>query len=340
MKKKTIYILVVLSVLLLFANVVLNIVNKPEPQIAKAETDAAEIDSLFVHAIYKFNLDSSWITQVPINSSQYDSLRNVYRIKLPGDLRPATILLELKNAFQNYPVDLISDEKVVNATTTLNILSNDKLKLQSAISVETELERPHTKLSFIITNYEELNQSRKESLFYSMIPYSILLVPSIETDSTIIKLNDYKKSYSLFIDDDIDEDKYKLASDFSKTRLKEAVRYLSRNYSMADLFIVNDKSSIFNSAIFNFIRDEFTSREVKLYRLNDFISLPDNYDEALSLLKFYLESGVGEKGKIIVTNANIFYESNEILLEAKKRGTKFYRPNEIIQINQSMSNSN
>lgn len=333
MKKKTIYILIVISVILLLTNVVVNWLNKKEPAQKDREEKISVIDSLFNNTISKFNLDSTWIKSIPINSSQYDSLKMIYRIQLPNDLRPAVVLLELKNTFQDLPLKLVSDEKIVNAQTTLNILSNDKLKLQATFSVENEFERKHAKFSFILTNFSGMDFEKREELYYSIIPFSVLLNPSSESDSLIGQLFEFKKTYSILIEDGIEDDNYKLEAGLSKTRLKESVRYISWNYPSAELFIINDKSNLFSSAIFNFIQDEFSLRKIKLHIMNDLIAIPPNTEEAESLMKFYLESSVGEKGKIILIDAGIFNQLLDLLNTAKQKGAKFYSPIELEKSN-------
>ena len=338
MKKNLIYILVGVSVALLIANLIINLVNKKPPVEEKPETSTEVVDSLFNHSISKFNLDSTWVEVIAINSNQYDSLEQVYKIKLPSDLRPTIILQELKNDFMNFPVELISDEKIVNGYTTLNVFSNDYLKLQATFTIDTELERAHSKISFIITGFEESDEQTKLNLLHSVLPFSVLMLPSAQSDSLLEDIKEYKKTYSVLIDDGIEDEKYDLETDFSKTHLKESVRYITWNYPIADLFIIDNKSELFQSAIFNFVKDEFVSRDIILYSLSDFITLPKNLEEAKSLTNFYIESNVDKTGKIILVDARIFRELENELLSAKKRGTKFYSPNELININVKLGN--
>lgn len=330
----------ILTVCLLLTNILLSWINKKEPAPRNPEAKIVLIDSLFNVAISKFNLDSTWIKSIPINSNQYDSLNTVYRIKLPNDLRPAVVLLEITELFSDLPVDLISDEKAPNAETTLNILSNEKLKLQATFSVDNDIERKHSNFAFVVTDISAIDKETELNMYHSVIPFSVLIKPSTDKDSLLRKISEFKKSYSVLIDDGIEEDNFKLEPGLSKTRLKESVRYITWTFPSAELFVVNDKSSLFHSAIFNFIRDEFKARDTQLYLLNDFITLAHNYDEAESLLKFYLESGIGKKGKIVFMRADVFNQLNKLLLNAKQRGTKFYSPVELLNLNSQPAVSN
>jgi hypothetical protein len=340
MKKKFVYILVGLTVILLLINLIINWTTKSNSNPKTPEAKSTLIDSLFKESISKFNLDSNWVEIVAINSRQYDSLSQVYKIKLPGDLRPAVVLQELKEDFSDIPVKLISDEKVVNGYTTLNILSNDYLKLQASIKVENQLERPHSKFAFVLKDFYETDEDAKTLLYHSIIPFSILLVPSEQSDSLLKEIDDFKKTYSILIDDGIDTPNYALETKFTKTHLKESIRYISWGYPAAEIYTVNDKSELFNSAVFNFIKDEFTGRSITLYALSDFTTLPSNISEAKSLLNFYQESSIGKAGKIIMVPSKIFVELQNELLKMKKRGTRFYSPRELISLNAKTNTTN
>jgi|GEM_PF-2126903 len=341
MKKKIIYILVSLSVLLLLTNLIMNLsTQKKSIDESKPEINSNLIDSLFLQTIATFNLDDSWLKKVPISSRAYDSLKHVYRITLPGDLRPAVVLLQINNIYANLPVELISDEKIVNSNTTLNIFSNDILKLQASFQVKSEFIRDHASFSLLINNFSQLNDEKMEVIFRTTLPLNILLKPSAQSDSLIRKISSNKKTYSILIDDEIDGNNYLLKPELSKKRLRESIRYISWNYPDAQLYIIDDKSKLFNSAVYNFVRDEFSTRNIELLPLNNFINISSNYEEALSLLKFYLESGIGKHGKLVLIHADIFSRLESFLLVNKQSGTKFYSPSEMMRINSEMKQAN
>jgi len=341
MKKKIIYFLVSISVLLLLTNLVINLSTQKEiAEDANPEVNKTLIDSLFLQTLSKFNLSETWIKKVPISSRSYDSLNHVYRITLPGDLRPAVVLLQINNAYTNLPVELISDEKIINSNTTLNIFSNDILKLQSSFQVKNELVREHASFSFIIDNFSQLDEEQINKIFYSTIPANILITPSIQSDSLLRKITTNKKTYSVLINNEIENDNYLLKPELSKKRLRESIRYIAWNYPDAQLYIIDDNSKLFNSAVFNFVRDEFAARNINLFPLKDFITISSNYNDAVSLLKFYLESGIGKQGKFIILNSKTFYELENFLIENKQRGTKYYSPTELMEINSSLERVN
>lgn len=330
MRKNLIYIMITLAVLLLVGNMILKRSTDEVPEEKTIdEISTAEIENIFLSTIDLFNLDSSWVKKVHIKSQHYDSLQFVYKIELPSDLPPVLVLRSLREYFMKLPVDLISDEKTINGNTTLNFLSNDELKLQVSFNINEKIYRKHAELAIIISDVEELKENELSKILRSIIDLSFLLKPSVESDTLINTLSKFEKSYSILISDDAGTSIYSMKPNDTKTKLTEAVRYINWNYPAAQLHLIDNSSSLFNSASFNFVRDEFKKRNMNLRPLNELNQLPKEIDEAASLLSFYIESGLGKEGRILVIPASLFNNLESILLEAKRRGSKFYSPNEL-----------
>ncbi|MDZ7765131.1 MAG: hypothetical protein U5K00_11995 [Melioribacteraceae bacterium] len=233
MRKNLIYIMITLAVLLLVGNMILKRSNEeiPEEKIIE-EISTTEIENIFLSTIDQFNLDSSWINKVHINSSQYDSLQFVYKLDLPTDLPPILVLRSLKEQFMNKAVDLISDEKSINGNTTLNIFSNDELKLQTSFNIKENIYRKHAEFAVVLSDVEELTENELSKILRSIIDLNILLKPSVESDTLIGTLSNFEKTYSILISDQVENSIYSMKPDDTKTKLTEAVRYINWNYPM------------------------------------------------------------------------------------------------------------
>lgn len=322
--------MITLAVLLLVGNMILKRSNEEElVEKTKEELNTAEIENIFLSTIDQFNLDSNWINKLHINSSQYDSLQFVYKIDLPTDLPPVLVLRSLKEQFMNKSVDLISDEKSINGNTTLNIFSNDELKLQTSFSIKENIYRKHAEFAILLSGVEELKENELSKILRSIIDLNFLIKPTAESDTLIGRLSNFEKTYSILISDQAETSMYSMKPNDTKTKLTEAVRYINWNYPDAQLHLIDNSSALFNSASFNFVRDEFNKRNMNLRSLNELNQLPDEIDEAVSLLSFYIESRLGKEGRILVIPASLFKNLESILLEAKRRGSKFYSPNKL-----------
>lgn len=323
--------MITLAVLLLVGNMILKRSTEEVPEEKTIEEiSTTEIENIFLSTIDQFNLDSNWINKVHINNSQYDSLQFVYKLDLPTDLPPILVLRSLKEQFMNKAVDLISDEKSINGNTTLNIFSNDELKLQTSFNIKEDIYRKHAEFAVVLSDVEKLTENELSKILRSIIDLNILLKPSVESDTLIGTLSNFEKTYSILISDQVENSIYSMKPDDTKTKLTEAVRYINWNYPDANLHLIENSSALFNSASFNFVRDEFSKRDMNLRPLSELNQLPKDISEAESLLSFYIESGLGKEGKVLVIPASIFNELESILLEAKKQGSKFYSPDKLL----------
>lgn len=334
MQRKIVTILLVLSFLLLAIKIIIGLFNKEEQITVVTDVNSSVIDSLFLNSLKDFSLDSNWIEKKFIKDKSYDSINYVYHIKTPGDL-PVTVLLQyLNKQYERYPVDLYTEERIINRNSVLNIYSNDVLKLQAHFYTDSKAERDHTKFAFIIENYNDIDDERKEQILKSKYVLTVLSVPSKETLELKAMLNKNNKKICIEINDDINDKEYKLEKSTSKILLKEGIRRIIRDFPEADLFVIDINSSLYQSAVYNFIRDQFAEGGVRLYLKSDFISLPDDLQEAASLFDFHFKSGINKNGKILLIDGNTFLSLKERLNEAKMKGTKFYFPSELIELNE------
>jgi len=335
--KKIIGILLAVAVILLLVNITIGFLHeKNSKPPVKKEVSTKTIDSLFVFTLKGFALDSNWVNVQFIKNTRYDSLTKVYKVNIPKDLPITVVLQSLNKTYENYKTELNSEEKVINRSSVLNIYSGDNLKLQSTFTVDEEKLRPHAKLGFILENINDLSGKNKTALLNSYYPFDILLIPDEESDSLISEISSHNKKFAVGINDKIESKKYKMEGQ-SKVLLKEAVRMIVRNYNNADLFLIDNNSELFKSAVFNFIKDEFAGHGVKLYNKTDFINLSGRQGEINSLLEFYITSSINKPGKVFLLEAEQFLNLQNQLSEAKKTGTKFYYPSVIIKMNSTES---
>ncbi len=338
MKKKFIYILIILSVILLVGNILTRILTDKGKKIVINEISRNEIDTIFVNTISRFNLDSNWVRKINIKPGEYDSLKYVYKIDLPTDLPPVLILRDLRKNFLDEPVEIISDEKTINGYTTINLFSNDNLKLQASLNIKRGIVRKHSEFALVLTDFNLLGDEEKENIYRSVLNLDILLIPSEQSDSLIKQISENEKTYSVLISDTDEESIYSLKPGDSKVKMQEAVRYTVWNYPDAQLFVIDNSSEIFNSTSFNFVKDEFESRGIKLRLLSELISLPANLSEAKSLLSFYIESRMGKEGEILLIPASLYVGIQSVLLNTKKQGSKFYSPRRLEMLKKGNNN--
>src|SRR5690554_410260 len=210
MQRKIVTILLVLSFLLLASNILVNLLTKEEKVPAKKEERRAVIDSLFMKSLTDFALDSNWVQKKFINTKNYDSLNYVYHITVPGDLPVTVVLQYLIKQYESYYVNLISEERVINRYSVLDIYSNDILKLQAHLKVNNKAERDHSKFAFIIEGYDKLDKEEQEQILNSKYELVLLIKPSQESLNLAADVIENNKRYCIEINDEIADDNYKL----------------------------------------------------------------------------------------------------------------------------------
>ena len=329
MKKKIITILLVLSLILLIANMILGIIGEGNGVQPKKTENVAFIDSLFLHSLNEFGLDSNWVQIKHIKNKNKDSLHYVYNVKVPSDLPITIILQDLTNQFGKYAVDMLSEEQIVNRKSVLDIYSGDVHKLEAQFTADEEAVREHSKFAFIINDYSDLDDDMRAQILKSKFTLSVSFIPSENSLTFLPDITKDNKRYCIELNDNISDENYELDKGMAKILLKESIRQIIRDFPEADLVMIDNNSEIFLSAAFNFVRDQFGGESIKLYNETDFVGLPKNLEEAKSLLSFYQKSEINKNGKIFLVNGSVFTGLLNELDRYKKLGTKFYFPSEL-----------
>ena len=329
-KKKIINILIGASIVLLLSNVVLDIFVKKQDHKSSSEVYIAQIDSIFISVLERFELNEEWIEKRIIKNVKTDSLTHVFNIKIPNDIPIASILKEMNYGFYNQPAEIVSEEKVNYGKTVLKIFSNSKLKLQANFNVEKNIQREYAKLAFILTDSDELNEEEFEQLMRIPYPYSLLLLPNEKSFSMLAKIYEFRKEVFLLINDDVDEKKYSLDVDYEKLRLKNSILSIISDFPKVLNYLIDTESDLYKSTSYNFVKDEFNKRNVKIVEYSKFVNLNrDTKDEIITLIKFYIDSGKSKEANIFLISAENFIELERTLAIMFNKGTKYYYPSSV-----------
>lgn len=327
MRRKSINILLGIAVFLLLTNIAVEIFTENVDKKNHDDISVALIDSSFHKVLSGYSIDDEHIRKKIVRARLSDSLDYVYDVKLPADIPSPNILRDVKNEL-NYPaIKLNSVEEKTFGDTRLNIYSNDMLKLSARLSYDDKFVRPYSELSFIIENGWDMSADDFQTLTKIPFPFGIELIPSIENEGRLDAIREYNKEYVILINDEIDDSRFKLSSKLSQGLLRGSVGEIVNAFRGAVYFIVDEKSELYRSAIFNFIRDEFKKRNVQIIPKSQFVSVQTtDPDDMRSLFNFYCESGKSKKGKtILITWEGLNSLNNEIEI-AKKKGHKFLLP--------------
>ncbi len=161
-------------------------------------------------------------------------------------------------------------------------------------------------------------------------PFSPLLIPSTENLSICKFILDKQKTYSLLLNDNIPELKYKLKVGYSKKRLKGSLLSIINDFSSATYFFIDDRSDLFNSSVFSYLKDELVKRKIKIVKLSYLEKLDFSETDLLisSFDTFMKKTTEGERTTFLINGADKFRNLLPEIKRFRKVGYKIVHPSE------------
>ena len=158
-----------------------------------------------------------------------------------------------------------------------------------------------------------------------------MLKPTTDNIKLVKYINDVRKTYSIFIDDDIPESKYRLNETYSQKRLKSSLQSILKVFPDASFFLIDDNSDFFASPSFNYIKLEIEKRKISVLLSSNLIHL--NYDDEIQLENsfdnYLMEIGEGESS-LFILSADGFRILLPEIERYRKTGVKIVHPSELI----------
>ncbi|MCX7797837.1 MAG: hypothetical protein N2249_04350 [Melioribacter sp.] len=323
-KQKLTKYLFALTVLLLIVDVSIDFIYKPKKnKSSESEFSCAQLDSIFYNVLDEFGIESQWISYIKIKIADEDSIQKKIIVKIPEDLPIPVIIKDFQEKVENDITSFVSEEKKIYGTTEIRIYSNEYLKLVVELIPDNKIVRNRNELSFIISNVFELNE--KDFNEFLSIPYkfSATVIPSDDMILLAQNLKNYSKEYIVLINDDIKDSQFELNFKSHKEVLRNSIKNIISAFSEAQLFCIDETSKLFNSTVYNFIRDEFQKRKRPLVPLSEFIHLnSDDEVELISKFKFYVEDTTMSKQKIFYLPYENFTKIRSEFDRMRKKGNK------------------
>jgi hypothetical protein len=319
------------SILLLTANIIIGkVLNTENKIIPPRNLSGNEIDSLFRIAVQNFGLPASIMKNQKINEVSMSEGYSAFVLNLPKDLPIPVFIAELNEIFSGYEAGIFTEEKKISGRTLIKISSEDEIRLAAYIDYNKDLVRNSSTVGFLITIDDKTQKSDIDKLLDTPEPFAFLFTPS-EVLKTFIKTEPVnKKQFAIVLGDETIDLDFKFESGYSERRLKSSVRNLLGAFSQAAFFIIDDNSSFYESKIYSFVENEFTSRKIKLIkksRLNLINSSMNNISEHFSELMQSIENN---GSMMIVCSPTDFIGLLGDIRSYRKIGYKYLLPSEIL----------
>lgn len=323
------------TIFLLLVNIVIEFVARPGNSGKFGNSNIKEltthqIDSIFIDVLDQYGIESRWISAKPIKVKDEDSIKKQFTVYLPADLPIPLIIRDVNKVIENEITGFVSEEKKIFGTTEIRIYTNELLKLKATLISDTQTIRERNNLTFIISDATGLNTSDFNQ--FLLLPYSlcITVVPGDASVSLADSIKKYSKEYIVVLNNEMTEKKYKLESRDQKTLIRNSISNIMKDFNEAKLLAVDESSRLFNSVIYNFVRDEFKKRNKELFPLSQFIFLRANNDnELISKFKFHCMDGSGGNQKTFLISYENFLKIKPELELFKKKGHKILPISEV-----------
>lgn len=328
-KRKIIYFLVAVVAALLFINVMLGFVEKKDIQL-ELKLNQEQVEEKFNLVLNEFGIQENWIEKQKIKKGKYDSLTYFYKVHIPSGLTIPVVLKDLNEMFVKQPVVITSSEKKVNGTTELKIKSGGTNKLIAELKYDSDISRKFSLIGFLITDFENADESEIKNLFNLALPFGIIL--PLEDNSQVIAEIILKNKLDYFIElsDDADIIDFELEEDLGLEQLSKNITKVISSFNSPKYFFINDLESGFNSTIASFITEKFEKRGRKILTSSNYFLLKgeDSYD-LQSLFQFQVNKLKPGTSKIFRISLEDLYKIQNGIQKYLKRGNKIVHPSRI-----------
>lgn len=321
-KKKLVFYFSIVAIILLLINVVWDLFKKKNYNPDARELSKIELENIFWKTLDAYGIKANWVTKKKFHQADEDSISYQFIVTIPQDLPIPLIIKDINNIIRKDISASVSEEKKFFGDTELRIYSNEYLKLKALLIPDKNIVRDNKEISFLILDAMNLSDDDYKMFLFSKYPLCAVIVPDPENIPKADSLSKYSKEYSLILNNDIDDSKMKLSQEFGKEILKKSIKTILESFPKRNLIFVDENSTLFNSPIYNYVRDVFKSNGKIIYHMSECIKLDQTDEEEMfSKLKFYIED--------TTTNQKLFYTSFEnfrkmipVIEQYKKKGGK------------------
>jgi hypothetical protein len=295
--------------------------DKPLPQLS-----ADQINLNFLSSLKNLGIKESWVKSKTANrNKKNDSLKYNYKVEIPADLPIAVVLSEINEMFDSELITVSVDETGINGKTNLEMSSGRKLKLIAQFYYNSEIIREKKTGAVILTNIFSLTAEELTTLLTTPEQFAALITPDKEANNTIKKLKGKGKEYIIFLDDNITDLEFKLKGNFNKTRTSEVLKNIAGKFKNASFIMVDEESDLYNSSIFNFIKDEITGRKIMLLKKAEAVFLQGSSEDINETFLTFMH-GENEEPRLFLIDAENYFIIQQAIVKLRKIGYKFINP--------------
>lgn len=318
-------------VILLVVDIVITKYVTDEEQPKNRETlSGIEIDKSFHSALKNYGFSDSWISKKKIKNISGDSLFSSYTVKVPKDVPIQLLILELKNIFWEYEVNLEAEEITAGKKTLLQISSDNTLKLAAEFYYDEKIIRQFGTVSFLVNDLPLQDEEQLKTVLNIPELFYTVVTPKEESKKRLSQLSKAGKRYALLLDDNITELNFKLSSSYSDDKIKKSIKEIVGTFYNAVFFIIDDRSDLFESKKYPLIQSELLKRGIKVIPFSKLETLAASKVNSEDKFQDFMLTVKKNDEKVLMVSANDYLTISTLIPSYRKIGYKFIYPGDII----------
>ncbi|MCW8803063.1 MAG: hypothetical protein OQK57_01600 [Ignavibacteriaceae bacterium] len=276
-KKNLLLSLFVLAIVLVTANIFFksDLINQNSDA---DRIDKEEISQRFRIILADFGIEDKLMKENKLVDKHSGQEVPSFKVQVPQDLAIPEILKDVFQSFTKDSLKILANEKKKGGKTTLTLKKENSLALQAELDYAKNYSRNKGYIAFILIDVDPASSSTTE-LIESPAKINLLIRPETKHLQQLEFIQNNGQQFSVLIDDNISEQKYKLGASYSEQRVVTVIKSLVTDFQKAVCFIIDDNSDFYISPNYKILNRELTKRKIKFFRTSDFVNL--SYAETL-----------------------------------------------------------
>jgi len=280
--------------------------------------DEEEISQRFLNILAEFDIEDQFIKENRIKDKNSGREISSFKVQVPKDLSIPEILQDVFQSFKKDSLIIQSFEKVKGSKTTLALKIGSSTVLQAEFDYAKNYSRNNGYIAFIINEIDPSNESII-TLIESPAKINLLIRPETKHLQQLEYIRSNGQQFSVLIDDDISEQKYKLGTTFSEQRVVTVIKTLVTDFEKAVCFIIDENSNFYNSPNYEILKRELTKRKIKLFQKSEFVNL-NNEEMILDSFNYQMNSLASGGSIIFLVSEDSYMTLSSEIKKYKKKG--------------------
>ena len=251
--------------------------TQPEPEEKENRTITRnEADALFAKVNQTFGIRDSLIK--PLKKKQPAG----FEIRIPANIPITLYVKEMFQVFHPYAVTITSEEREMHTFATLQVKTTDSTLLNLELRKGNEQSTESGIAALCILIPPDISDQDLDALLREPESFTLLLTPSKKNSERISKILSERKNIGLYLNDEISERQYELASDATDFRMTRIFDSYKKDLRGSRIVLIDDNSELFTGGMYSRIKKELTKRDISLFTYADFFLAGGENPEEIS----------------------------------------------------------